>query len=199
MSVAYPGAIWTPGPATSVYPETNTIEGAVLHSAEGNWSSTYTPTDTMVQQGTSWHFTVFKSGVVQAHYPLTASCWHAGGKLNNTRYVGIEHEGRVGEALTAAQALSSLLLVRWIREQAGWTDLARGIRLYEHREVNPYTTCPNGRIPWAQYTVALPEMTPTDAARIYMAAATGNVSPDVEIIPVLPKRPGWRAWTVEVQ
>lgn len=42
-------------------------------------------------------------------------------------------------------------------------------------------------------------MTTVDALRIYMAAAGGNVSPDVDIDPIAASRPGWDAWTVEVQ
>lgn len=206
----YPDAVQMPGPTASVYPDENACEGLICHSAEGDWSAAYKPTDTMIQRGVSWPFSIFKSGAVQQHFPISASCWHAGSAAQNRRLVGIEHEGKIGEPLTEAQTVASVALVRWIAQQAGWPDLARGVRLFEHREVNPATNCPSGRIPWGRYTAApapetlpggefLPEADINDVARFWAAVAGGNVSPDVEIEPLPAKRPGWAAWRVEVK
>lgn len=146
----YPNAIQMPGPPANVYPDANQVEGVVCHSAEGDWSPTYQPTDTMIQRGVSWPFTVFKDGRVEQHYALDASCWHAGSGTHNRSKVGIEHEGRAGEPLTEVQTAASVALVRWIALTAGWSGLTRRVTLWEHNEVTT-TTCPNGRIPWHRY------------------------------------------------
>ena len=205
----YPGAVQMPGPPASVWPEVNACDGVICHSADGDWSPTYTPVDTMIQRGISWPFTVFKDGRVQQHYPLDASCWHAGSAVQNRLLVGIEHEGKIGEPLTEAQTVASVALVRWIAQQAEWPRLARRVTLWEHNEVYQ-TTCPSGRIPWGRYTAApapetlpggefLPEADINDVARLWAAVVGGNVSPNVEITPLPAKRPGWAAWRVEVK
>lgn len=203
----YPGAVQMPGPAASVYPDENACEGLICHSAEGDWSAAYKPTDTMIQRGVSWPFSIFKSGAVQQHFPISASCWHAGSAAQNRRLVGIEHEGKIGEPLTEAQTVASVALVRWIAQQAGWPDLARGVRLFEHREVSPATTCPNGRILWGCYVAApaalpggefLPEPDESDAAAFYRAAILGP-QPDSEIIAIAPEREGWAYWKFGVK
>jgi N-acetyl-anhydromuramyl-L-alanine amidase AmpD len=97
----------------------------------------------------SWHFSVLKDGRVIQHYPTTAACWHAGGPVANNKFIGIEHEGRVGEALTPEQLASSVGLVRWIAQEEGWL-MARHVTMFEHNEVYN-TACPSGRIPWEAY------------------------------------------------
>ena len=210
MNLFYSGAVQKPGPAGNVYPQMNTIEGAVLHSAGGDWSSAYKPTDTMYQRQVSWHFSIFADGRVEQHYPIDTSCWHAGSGIENRRLVGIEHEGggpsNPSEPLTEAQVKSSVALVLWIKEQAGWPDLARHVRLLEHGEVYS-TSCPNGRIPWSRYALPqplpggefLPEPDLQDVAKFWAAVAGGNVSPNVEITPVPAKRAGWERYEVEVK
>lgn len=150
----YFGCIQMPGPAGKVYPEDNLVEGVVLHDADGYRTGLEAQ---MLGAEVSWHFTIYKDGKVEQMYPLTASCWHAGSKEANNRLIGVEHEGRAGEALTEAQVVASVALVDWIAQTAGWPDRARGVRLFEHREVYPGTVCPSGRIPWARYvTVPAP-------------------------------------------
>jgi N-acetyl-anhydromuramyl-L-alanine amidase AmpD len=97
----------------------------------------------------SWHFSVLKDGRVIQHYPTTSACWHAGGPAANNKFIGIEHEGRVGEALTPEQLASSVGLVRWIAQEEGWL-MARHTTMFEHNEVYN-TACPSGRIPWEAY------------------------------------------------
>lgn len=150
MNVWYPGATVVPGPAANVYPEPNAVAGVIEHSAEGQWSQGYGPVDTMRQRGVSWLASVFRDGHIEQHYPLNASCWHAGSKQWNVRVVGIEHEGDKSQPLTAAQLASSVTFTRWIAAQGGW-KMTRGVTLFEHKEVYPATTCPNGRIPWQYY------------------------------------------------
>ena len=208
MNLYYPApCVQMPGPPEKVYPEQNACEGVILHSAEGYRAGLESQ---LATAEVSWHFTIYQDGAVEQHYPISASCWHAGSGAQNRRLVGVEHEGVVGQPLTDVQAAASVALVRWLAQECGWAGLTRGVTLYEHREVNTATNCPSGRIPWGRYTAApapealpggefLPEADIQDVARFWAAVAGGNVSPDVEIVPLPAKRPGWAAWRVEVK
>lgn len=143
----YPLAVDRPGPTWKVWPDTNRKEGVVAHSLEGSGLAGMSQLVGTVQ--VSWHFTVLKDGSVWQHYPLEASCWHAGSRAQNVRLIGIEHEGKAGEPLTEPQAQASVSLVRWLAAECGW-PLERHTRLLEHNEVYA-TACPSGRIPWERY------------------------------------------------
>ena len=172
--VNYPLAIQVPGHPSKVYSEKNSGVGVILHSMEGYWS--YANDEVQdAQIPLSWHFSVLKNGVVEQHYPLSASCWHAGNKQANTTLIGIEHEGVKGEPLTEAQVQSSLLLVRWVAAQQGW-EMERGVTMFEHNEINPKTTCPNGRIPWERYTDTV------EVAKIFNAPAIAAVKEIVQAV-----------------
>lgn len=151
MILYYPDAIQIHGPNAFQYNAVNAVSGIVNHSAEGYWSIGYTPDDVMQQRSVSWHFSVFRDGHVEQHYPLNASCWHSGNAWGNTHLVGIEHEGRQGDPLTEAQRVASVNLCRWIAQQGGFYMTRNAPRtLWEHNELSS-TTCPNGRIPWERY------------------------------------------------
>ena len=126
-------------------------DGAVLHSADGNFGPGNTPADIMWARGVSWQFTVYKSGRVEQHFDPRDTCWHAGNREANKTKVGIEHEGRPGEPLTPAQLAASVDLVRWLGELLAF-PVDRSA-LYEHNQFFP-TACPSGRIPWGEYTPA---------------------------------------------
>lgn len=147
MSVWYPSAERYDGPAWKVNGVTNRSEGVVLHSMEGSYGGALTVLTGNSQA--SWHFSVLKDGRVIQHYPTTSACWHAGSPVANNKFIGIEHEGRVGEALTPEQLASSVGLVRWIAQEEGWL-MARHVTMFEHNEVYN-TACPSGRIPWEAY------------------------------------------------
>lgn len=200
----YSLAVNDPGPAGLVYPETNTADGVILHSAEGRWSAAYKPTDTMAQGPVSWHFTVYTDGKVAQHYPLTASCWHAGSGTQNRRLIGVEHEGRAGEPLTAPQLASSVALVQWLRGERRWPSITRGVTVFEHRDVNKMTECPSGRIPWDKYVTpivseVLPDAGINDVSAFWQAVVSPASRPDVDVDPIPPSRPGWRAFRVEIK
>ena len=150
----YPPALQRPGPATSTGrylngASQNAMAGALLHSAEGGEAGLWERLDSGV---VSWPFSILKSGVVLQHYPIEAVCWHAGSRQWNECLIGIEHEGKAGEPLTAVQLFSSVMLVRWLAHECGWAPSRVAPQtLYEHREVNPSTACPSGRIPWWEY------------------------------------------------
>ena len=153
----YPKAIQSPGPFEKRYTQQNAQIGVVLHSAEGSIQGTIGELNKLSRRA-SWHFSISKKGEVYQHYSTTISCWHAGCFSANTKLIGVEHEGKVGEPLTEEQAIASIELVRWMQEQLGWGALERGVNLFEHNEVWDWdednagsTACPSGRIPWNRY------------------------------------------------
>lgn len=146
MRLYYEQAEQIPGPNAAQYAVVNKVEGVILHSMEGYRAGARAQ---LVSGTVSWHFSVYKDGTVEQHYPLDASCWHAG-TSDNLRLVGVEHEGVAGEPFTEAQFQASYALTKWIAIQGGW-GFKRGETLFEHHEINPRTTCPNGRIPWWRF------------------------------------------------
>ena len=194
QAMRYPGATWAPGPLGNVgYDSTFAHDktGVVDHSAGGNWSSTYRPTDTMRARGVSWHFSVFKDGHVEQHYEWDAVCYHAGNRPMNLEKIGVEHEGgppgNETEPLTEVQAESSVKLNRWLSEQAGF-PMVRQAHLHEHNEVvlifSPNagsTSCPSGRIPWERYTEEEEMQFTEDQA----AAILGVVQWREDVVPVI--------------
>ena len=148
MTSWYPAAERLPGPASkSGYPNKGAREskGVVVHSAEG-WRTAMEAQLIHPSIAKSWHFSVYLDGHVQQHYPLEAMTWHAKTPANYN-YVGIECEGLAGTPVAGAQLESLIKLLKWQREQEGWTETARGVTLFEHNEFVA-TLCPSGRIPW---------------------------------------------------
>jgi len=137
------------GPAWKVNGVNNLGYGIIMHSMEGSYAGALTVL--MGNTPASWHFSVLKDGRVIQHYPISAATWHAGGPVANNKYVGIEHEGRAGEALTPEQLASSVALVKWIAQEEGWIPV-HGSTLFEHKDVYN-TQCPSNRIPWEAYVV----------------------------------------------
>ncbi len=139
-------------------------KGAVVHSAEGYRAGMHTRLDGPAT--VSWHFSVFKTGEIEQHYPLNAMCWHAQTPANYF-YVGIECEGIGGddpakwEALTSAQVVALTNLLAWIAKQDGWPSFTRDVTLFEHNHFVA-TACPSGRIPWSNIIETL-DHTPPDA------------------------------------
>ncbi len=146
----YPGAVDRPGPSWKVWPEANAHIGIIMHSMEGYEAGAWSQLDGTAQA--SWHFSVMADGRVFQHYSINESPWHAGNKSGNITLIGVEHEGRAGEPLTAVQLDASKALVQWIADTCGWTATRRPSNrtLFEHNEIGS-TTCPNGRIPWGEY------------------------------------------------
>lgn len=139
-------------------PYGNQMLGIVNHSAEG-YFGTGNPSSVMRARGNSWHFTVLKNGKVWQHYPLEGMCWHAGSKANY-RYIGIEHEGKAGEALTSAQLAATIKLNAAIARVRGWTSVKYGVTGFEHNDFMA-TACPSGRIPWSTIEAGTKVAAPT--------------------------------------
>ena len=153
-------------------PYSNEMLAIVNHSAEGNFSTTNLPIAVMTARGNSWHITIFNDGRKQQHFPLEGICWHAGTKANY-RYIGIEHEGLAGEALTPAQKAATIQVQSEIARFRGWVAVIRNQTGFEHNQFMA-TSCPSGRIPWAEIEAGTRVPAPAPAP-----APTG-IWPDVQ-------------------
>lgn len=134
----------------------NALDGEIKHSMGGSWLGSRRVLFGPLQR--SWTFSIVKTGKVLQHYPLWAVTWHAGGRMANCRYLGVEHEGgppgNLSEALTPPQLASTIRLSRWVKEQVNWPDYRRHREALEHSEVYA-TACPSSRIPW---DIIIPEV-----------------------------------------
>ena len=167
-SLWMPGAIIVPGHPDKIgyqrlgFGSRGPKRGDVKHSAEG-WATYLKFLIETRLAIKSWHFTVLLDGTIWQHYPIDAHCWHAGDTDDdddvraNIELVGIEHEGLVGQPLTAEQTQATVEITQFCAEyfersaayarfpvqpSDGWT-------LVEHTEVsNAFTACPSDRIPW---------------------------------------------------
>ena len=98
---------------------------------------------------------VHKDGKIIQRVDSAEIAWTNGSYESNRRYWGVEHEGSAPEPLTEVQFQASYELVKWLFSQAGIGNWERRVTLWEHRELGQFgsasTSCPGGRIPWAQY------------------------------------------------
>ncbi len=165
----YPPAVQRPGQAWKQgYPglAVNARRGVICHSMVGRLADALARLDG--PDTASWHFSVAQDGTVYQHYDAMAVCWHAGSRVWNGLLIGVEHEGGApgneSEPLTAAQLAASVALVRWLAANHGFSlSRARPQKtLWEHNEVYA-TSCPSGRIPWAEYEED--PMTPDEKAQ----------------------------------
>jgi hypothetical protein len=162
-----------PGPATKVWPGTNTLELLVGHSMEG-WWATGGATVLADPNGGSWHGTLLQDGRLLQHYPLGACPWASGNELANRRGVAFEMEGLARDnPPTAAQQASGHRLLADLAAYSGRryhyepppagpayktplpTLPAGEGRLVQHCEVSTWmspnagpTACPSGRWSW---------------------------------------------------
>ena len=164
----FPGAVRLPGPARKTSGESWPKLGVVMHSMEGWWAGSLAVLRNVRRKADgsfpgSWHFSNLRepdrNGIsLYEHYPIDMIVWHA--RHSNRRYVGVEHEGKVGQALTELQISNDVGLVRWLKEVCEWGDLSRARpegNMVEHQEVgieHGYATaCPSRRIPWIKIMV----------------------------------------------
>ena len=147
----YPAAIKDEGPAAKRHGYFKPKTGVVFHSAELSWSGMrrvlHQPPH---QYAFAWHWSNPKTGPLVQHYATSAIVWHAAG--GNTKLIGVENEGYVGEALTDSQVENLIGLSAWLVKVCAWQALSRSgptKTLWEHNEVpGSNTACPSGRIPW---------------------------------------------------
>lgn len=134
------------------------VEGEVKHSAEG-YKQIMLDIIHDASLEKSWPLSIFKVGPPYQHYALEDVCWISDGPTNNLKYIGMEHEGRVGEPLTANQITWTTRISQAIRElcpKVAANPPTRRVNLWEHRELpGTSTACPSGRIPWDAIIAAL--------------------------------------------
>lgn len=190
-----PSAIRRDGPTTKMgysgaLGTTSPKRGEIKHSAEGTLDGAFGILDG--PSSASWHFTVAKDGRIFQHYPAEVNCWHGNDTdadqnvRANIDLIGVEHEGKVGEALTAAQLDATVRLTRYLAEVFGRTTFSRfpnqtGWTLVEHNEVGDApTACPSNRIPWEAVFNALsppsPPVPPAPEHRFLWGDANAGVS-----------------------
>lgn len=118
--------------------------------------------------GSSAHFWVSRAGKVEQYRPLSDTCWANGpiaspdlanptiasivaeGVNPNRVTVAIEHEGRPGDLLPAAQVAASRALHRWLAAALGIPlDHAHVLGHYQFDDVTR-ANCPGLSFPWAQ-------------------------------------------------
>lgn len=214
MSNWYPLATVFAGPAWKAYGGTNPNKGVVCHSAEG-YKAGLRSELLNPNRRAQWHFSVYKDGAVDQHWPLTAVLAHGAdwgndndGANANGELIAIEHEGKAGEPLTTAQREASVALVRWIAEQGRWEpSRTTNKTLWEHRELSDTgTACPSDRIPWQHYIlkpVAKPVLSsslnadnPGTWYGLY-DAVTGGTEGTYKPLPQT--RPGWGRYEFEIR
>jgi N-acetyl-anhydromuramyl-L-alanine amidase AmpD len=151
MKLWYPAASKYHGPMFKTDGIRPWSDGVVLHSAEGYEAGMQSVLANHPEN--SWHFSIYKDGLVEQHYRADQYCWHAKG--GNAHLIGVEHEGVVGEPLTKLQRAASVALVRWLVAEKwipGYDRSGQAQALWEHNEVKGSSTaCPSDRIPWAAY------------------------------------------------
>lgn len=181
------------------------IEGEVKHDAQGGlaYLLDYNAGLTDTAQRKSWTFSIAENGETYQHYPLESITWHAGvigderrdtSLVGNLTLVGEEHAG--SGVLKGPQLASSLRLTRDIRALCNTGPPERGRNLFEHRELS-WTSCPNGRIPWAAF-LEEDDMTPEElrgiirdeleaykgaVRQLCMEAIDAFVGPDLGVAP----------------
>lgn len=144
---------------------TNPVQGIFLHSAEGyeTYLRSNPPLPKAIGGEKSWHLTNLFNGRLLQHYPVTAQCWHAQiphATTANSRYVAMEHEGKVPNdpTLTDAQVITARRVIAELSARYSWVPSRpqsasdTSYTLWEHGEVvrlgGTFSSCPSGRIPW---------------------------------------------------
>jgi N-acetyl-anhydromuramyl-L-alanine amidase AmpD len=137
------------------------IQAIVLHIAEAGAASSLDWL-TSLKSEVSCGFFITKTGTLYQLVSLHDSSWTNGliwqngrwltpkqrvvaptwpglipGKNPNGYTISIEHEGQVGEPLTAAMQRSQSNLLVWLCKQLGWPQLLAKYNLIGHNDINP--------------------------------------------------------------
>lgn len=134
------------------------IDMLVIHITEGTAEGTYS-WFASTKSGVSSHYHVRKDGDIDQFVDEKDEAFHAGRILNPTAplvlerdginpnwySIGIEHEGRNGEALTPAQRESSIDLIRDICKRNPGIKMTRR-HIVGHHEIYAAKTCPGAGI-----------------------------------------------------
>jgi len=146
----YQNSIWRPTDKYGYDPILNHTTGVVrviIHSAEGYRSAMFAVLDG--PREASWHFSDMRNGEVYQHVSTANIAWGAGSFEANDGSIHIELEGVTGQALTSAQYVSTIALLRWVFRGYGLGEPSRETNLREHNEFFA-TSCPSNRVPWTR-------------------------------------------------
>ena len=157
MSLWFHGATRKDGPddkhGYSGVPEPLPKLGAVYHSMEGSMATALRMLANPAVRA-SWTFSNGKDGTLLAHYSADYHVWTNGSKESNTKFVGVENEGKAGEKLTKKQVDNLVVLTVWFHDVFKWPRIKRQEQLWEHNEMTRFgsagTACPSDRIPWVR-------------------------------------------------
>lgn len=156
-----------PGPSAKVWPDPNTNEGVVFHSAVGSFQGVINVVLGPASNLRSVTGVVSKTGRAVQFYSVFYSPWANGSREANRRFLGFEHEGgrdvpaEVSEPLTQPQIDFDIHVLRDLQAFKGsevsfWrrptSPTDKSASLWEHKEMTRFgadpTACPSGRIPW---------------------------------------------------
>jgi N-acetylmuramoyl-L-alanine amidase len=163
--VQRPTISWRPGNQANCYPDRRgyALEGVVLHIMDGTMAGTAAWfADPRARAGT--HFGVGRDGRIEQYFSLDVGPFAHGsveqgavarllaenpGVNPNFYLVGIEHEGRGGDALTEAQFDVSTRLTAWLFQDVLLPGHASGVEvdrdhILRHAEISPRSrpNCP---------------------------------------------------------
>jgi N-acetyl-anhydromuramyl-L-alanine amidase AmpD len=165
----YPGAVqrpisvnYTPGRAGQ------RVRAVVEHIADGYGSCFGWFNQDRGSAGSSAHFWIGHSGVVEQYRPLSDTCWANGpicdpdmdnpavaaivasGQDPNAQTVAIEHEGLSGEALTPQQTIEACDLTAWLTGVYGLPLSRSAVIGHDQIDHCDRAFCPGPAYPWSQ-------------------------------------------------
>lgn len=163
QAIKRPSPNFTPGHSAE-------IQAIVLHIAEAGAASSLDWL-TSLKSEVSCGFFITKTGKLYQLVSLHNSSWTNGliwqngrwltpkqrivaptwpglipGKNPNGYTISIEHEGQVGEPLTAAMQRCQSDLLVWLCKQLGWPQLLAKYNLIGHNDINPLDKWPGQRL-----------------------------------------------------
>ena len=138
-------AVRVPGPPNRRQRWNNDLSMIVHHSMEGTIPGPggYDVMRDPNREGTAWHGTVGRDGILRQHYPVEAGLWH-GGPNANPYGPGYELEGFAGEPINDAQLDTFVRIHHEIAEYTGREYTRDNGGLKEHGELAS-TACPSNR------------------------------------------------------
>ena len=126
-----------------------------LHIMQGHLAGTDSTFQDRRRQ-TSSTYGIGGDGTIHQYVSESDAPWSDGSMASNLQTISIEHEGGLpGVPCTQACVHASARLCADIARRHGWHRLTRGVNVFLHRDIPPYShpdcpdRCVNG-LPWAQ-------------------------------------------------
>lgn len=131
------------------------VSRITLHIMQGHLAGTDSTFQDRRRQ-TSATYGIGGDGTIHQYVRESDAPWSDGSMASNLQTISIEHEGGLpGVPCTQACVHASAQLCADIARRHGWHRLTRGVNVFLHRDIPPYShpdcpdKCPNG-LPWAQ-------------------------------------------------